>query len=305
MRSPRVLAVALGVPPRVFEEIVLNPSRHYLPPRVIATSTPGKGRRIDRPKDPLKRIQRKIHELVVAQLIFPPDLHGGLPGGSPKRLASHHRQQPVVVRIDVADFFPSVTAEMVEDIFGTQLRCSPQVARRIARLLTLRKEDGSTFLPQGSPASTVVANLVLDRFDRRVRLAAKRCDVRYDRYVDDLVFSGEKARMVISIAIGLLASEGFRISRRKLEVMSNSGAQVAVGLRLNKRLSPSPKFRRSCAELIALVRNTEDRETIRRLRGRLRGKLAHARACEGTFSRRLDVRISVLEQELSIRGLLD
>lgn len=305
MRSPRVLAVALGVPPRVFEEIVLDPSRHYLLTRVIATSTPGKGRRIDRPVDPLKRIQRKIHELVIAQLVFPPDLHGGLPGGSPKSLASHHREQPVVARIDVADFFPSVTADMVEGVFRTQLRCSPQVARRIARLLTLRKEDGSTFLPQGSPASTVVANLVLDRFDRRIRLAAKRCNVRYDRYVDDLVFSGENARMIISIAIGLLASEGFRISRQKLEVMSNSGAQVAVGLRLNKKLSPSPKFRRSCAELIALIRSTDDRETIRRLTARLRGKLAHARTCEGTFSRRLDVRVSVLDRELSIRGLLD
>jgi hypothetical protein len=82
MRSPRVLAVALGVPPRSLEGIALDPSQQHMVPLHVTSGTPGKSRRIDRPKDLLKRIQRRIHDLLVAEVKLSPDLHGGVPGGS-------------------------------------------------------------------------------------------------------------------------------------------------------------------------------------------------------------------------------
>ncbi len=229
-------------------------------------------------------------------MVLPPYLHGSVKGCSPKTNAKVHQAKKVVVKVDVRDFFPSVDEGMAEDVFRRQLHASRQVAHAAAALVTRRDETdpGRTFLPQGSPTSSIIANLVLDRVDRRVKERADRIGVDPTRYVDDIYLSGERARELIPVVIGLLAREGFRISRRKLAIMAGAESQVVTGVTVNRRLSPPREFRADCMDLIREGWSATP-ERLAELLSKLRGKLSHASRLEGTFAVRLATRLRLLE----------
>lgn len=253
-------------------------------------------RRIDHPVSSLKRAQRALHELITDRISHPLYLHGSIKGRSSKTNAAPHRNKACIVKVDVSDFYPSINTSMVEDILRRQLRASRQVARLVAALLTRHDESdpAHTFLPQGSPGSCVIANLVLDRVDRRIKERADRIGIDYTRYVDDIVVSGERARELIPVAIGLLVREGFQISRRKLVVLSRAKSQVVTGVVVNRKLAPTPRFRAGC---MALIREGQaaSPERLAQIIAKLRGKLSYAHGLEGTFAVRVATRLRLLE----------
>lgn len=226
---------------------------------------------------------------------FPSYVYGGIKGRSARQFAARHRNKSCVIRLDVVEFFPSITALMVENVFKRQLRCSNEVARLAARLLT-RVESGGTFLPQGCPTSTTVANLVLVPEDRRIEPEAARLGVEYGRYIDDIALSGRDARLLIPLAIGVLKSAGFRVSRRKLNVMAHSSAQDLVGLNVKGRLKPKRSFEKSCLALLRQATDTHAPGARETLLQSLKGKLAYARPFGGQFPIRLAHFIDTLEK---------
>ncbi len=229
-------------------------------------------------------------------MTLPPYLHGSVKGCSPRSNAAEHQGKKILVKLDVADFFPSIDEHMVEEIFRRQLHASRQVARAGAALLTRHDETdpSRTFLPQGSPASSIIANLALDRVDRPVQERARRLGVACTRYVDDIIVSGDRARELIPLVIGLLVREGFRVSRRKLAVVSRGKSQVVTGVTVNRKLSPSREFREGCMDLV-YEGQTATPERLMRIIASLRGKLSHARGLQGAFAARLAGRLRLLE----------
>jgi RNA-directed DNA polymerase len=222
---------------------------------------------------------------------FPENLHGSVPGRSPITLAQQHRGKSVVVKVDIAAFYPSVRGESVEKALRVEFGVSRRVARILACLLT-KVGPAGTFLPQGAPTSPTIANIVLLSFDRRIGQVAHRYGIRYDRYSDDLVFSGDRSREVIGIAVSFLRQEGFRLSRRKTRIMGKGSQQSAVGLNLTRKLSPVQTYRDGCEELLRQapgVGNATDRMVLSR---RMQGKLAHAKRCEGSYGERLRKRMA-------------
>jgi RNA-directed DNA polymerase len=257
-------------------------------------------RRIDKPRDSLKRIQRAIHELVMEAADFPSYVYGGIKGRSARQFAVRHRNKSCVIRLDINEFFPSITALMVENVFKRQLRCSKDVASLAARLLT-RAKLGRTFLPQGCPTSTTVANLVLVPEDRRIQPEAARLDVEYGRYLDDIALSGRDARLLIPLAIGVIRGAGFRVSRRKLDVMAHSGTQDLVGLNVKSRLRPKRSFEKSCIGLLRQATDARVPQDREKLLQSLKGKLAYAKSFGGQFPVRLARSIDTLEKTSEVK----
>ena len=295
-KSERAFAIGIGLNPSELDRVVAAKESLYLPHRLIARDGGRRPRRIDRPGDQLKRIQRSLKDRIGERVTLPPCLHGSVKGRSPRTNAAEHQAKKVLVKLDVTDFFPSIDEAMVEEIFRRQLHASRQVARAAASLLTRHSEEdpSQTFLPQGSPASSILANLALDRVDRFVQARARRLGVTYTRYVDDIVVSGDRARELIPLVIGLLVHEGFRVSRRKLTVVSRGKSQVVTGVTVNRKLSPPPAFRKTCRELLQEGR-TAGPERLEQIIASLRGKCSYARGLEGTFAARLSTRLRLLE----------
>ena len=91
-------------------------------------------------------------------------------------------------------------------------------------------------LPQGSPTSPSLANLVLaTTVDGPLLAAATELGVRFTRYVDDITLSGDQPQPLIQVAARLLSRQGLRIHRsaKKLKVMPRSGAQSVTGILVN------------------------------------------------------------------------
>jgi hypothetical protein len=186
-------------PPRSFQYTY---SRFELPKRSGGT------RAIDAPSEALKDLQRRILRRLLAPLPVHPAATGFVRGRSIVDNARPHAARGVVINIDLADFFPSITAARVRALFRA-LGWGGEAANILTNICT---HEGR--LPQGAPTSPAISNLVCRKLD--ARLAAlmsatelRRFEVRdprtgeiiarsaaqeiedgsYTRYADDLTFS--------------------------------------------------------------------------------------------------------------------
>lgn len=137
------------------------------------------------PRYDLKRIQGRLSELLM-RVEAPPYLMSPVRGRSNIDNAAVHRDAPAHRLIDIEDFYPSCTAAKAAWFFGKVLRCPPDV---VAILVWLTTREGA--LPQGSPASPILAFLsyrdMWDEIDRIATRAGNQLTV----YVDDVTLSGK------------------------------------------------------------------------------------------------------------------
>lgn len=192
---------------------------------------------------PIGRFSEIIYNLksLLDRLELPEYLQGGVKEHSSKTNASYHTGKPAVLNFDIADFFPSIKPIYVYRLFNKRLGCSRDVSCTLTCLVTLNGE-----LPQGSPTSTVVANLIILPLAERINKLAKKHSSDYTQFVDDGTVSGpayiEKLRLLID---RIIQQEGFRASPKphKRTTMYQSNEQVVTGVKVNKRIDvPSQKL---------------------------------------------------------------
>ena len=88
---------------------------------------------------------------------------------------------------------------------------SPDVCSILTKLTTYKNQ-----LPQGTPTSTHIANLVFMPFDNKLIIFCEKNEITYTRFVDDLSFSSsknfkEKQKDILKI----IKSSGFKINNQK------------------------------------------------------------------------------------------
>jgi RNA-directed DNA polymerase len=165
---------------------------------------------------------------------LPDYLHGGIKGHSNKTNAAYHIGKPAVINFDIKGFFPSITSKMVYRLFRKRLGCSTYVSDVLTGLVTLNGH-----LPQGSPTSTVVANLVISPLANRLKILSNKHNSDYGQFVDDGTLSGPrymgKLRKLIE---KIIRQEGFEASQKphKRKTMYSNEEQIVTGIRVNKRL---------------------------------------------------------------------
>lgn len=211
----------------------------------------GGSRQIDAPQKSLKLLQASLIPVFEAMFVPSPDIFGFLPGRSIVDNAKAHLGRDTVLNVDIKGFFPSITTGRLTTVFlnAKDVQVSAYMARSLARLVTL---DGR--LPQGSPASPVLTNLVSVRLDARLAGLARKYGCRYSRYVDDISFSASGPRALHRLMPHLesiLNREGFGLNPDKTRIQSASMRQEVTGLILSHAKSTVPvqvntprKFRR-------------------------------------------------------------
>jgi hypothetical protein len=197
------------------------------------------GRRILHvPGEPLKQMQRRILHRVLGRLRAHPSVHGFEKGRSIRTNAAVHVDQDVVIRMDVREFFPSTTAQRVEQYFR-RIGWDKRAAKLLTRLTT--HNDG---LPQGAPSSPRLANLVNYQLDVRLAGLVEGIGGNYTRYADDLTFSYAErntrdAGYIIPAAKRILADYGYRIHHdKKLHIRRRHQRQIVTGLVINGDAPP-------------------------------------------------------------------
>jgi len=218
-------------------------------------------RLIESPKVRLKELQRQILALILEKIPPHSAAHGFVKGRSIRTFTAPHVGQRVVLRMDLRDFFPSISGARVQALFRTMgypepvadllggicTNATPRdvwnglpfhidpLQLREARMLYARPH-----LPQGASTSPALANLCAWRIDCRLAGLAKSAGARYTRYADDLAFSGgeefERCVERFSAHAGaILLEEGFAANYRKTRVMRQGVRQHLAGLVLNQR----------------------------------------------------------------------
>jgi hypothetical protein len=60
-------------------------------------------------------------------------------------------------------------------------------------------------------------------------------------WIDDLTFSGDKAREVIQVVVSVLKQSGLRLSHKKIKIMGSRQSKTLTGTRFGNRSLRAPK----------------------------------------------------------------
>ncbi|MEB0006340.1 retron Ec67 family RNA-directed DNA polymerase/endonuclease [Pseudomonas sp. RTB3] len=249
------LALLLGIDASFLTNVLyrLKPSSQYKSFTIPKKS--GGVRTIYAPSEELKSLQRALSSLLqdCQQEIYKSKgpkfkstlSHGFVRERSIMTNAVMHLNKKSVLNIDLKDFFDQFNFGRVRGFFisNTNFQLDPAVATVIAQIACYDNK-----LPQGSPCSPVISNLITHSLDIRLASLAKDNSCTYTRYADDITISTREKDFPVNLmseetgeySLGKkLESEirraGFEINHKKTRIQYKDSRQDVTGLIVNKR----------------------------------------------------------------------
>lgn len=228
----------------------------------------GGEREICAPDPRLKSLQRKIANILSEVFVNSSDgkddvgrmvnssSHGYRSGRSIYTNASSHKKKRFVFNVDIENFFGSISFPRVYGFFlkNNQFKLCSKVAATLAHIICTKEG-----LPQGSPCSPVMSNLIGGALDFRLSKLAERYGCTYTRYVDDLSFSTNKAQFPTGIAfldeekgvwvpglelLNKIRRSGFSLNDKKTRMSYKDSRQIVTGLVVNRKISVPIDYRK-------------------------------------------------------------
>lgn len=217
----------------------------------------GGTRKIDAPHPRMRSLQKRLANLLTdcrleidqAKPQQKPLSHGFRKSHSIVTNAIPHKKKRFVLNLDLEDFFPSFNFGRVRGFFikNRDFELHPAVATVIAQIACYKNA-----LPQGSPCSPIISDLIGHVLDVRLVQLARKHSCTYTRYADDLTFSTRQKVFPKQIAAqSMINSEwrlgeeikeaingcGFRINYKKTRMHSHTGRQAVTGLTVNQKVN--------------------------------------------------------------------
>ena len=316
------LADARGLERTVLDARLRNYRYAWLPRR------DGPPRLIERPKPQLKSLQRRLLHELLDWIPAHGAAHGFTRGRSARSHAAIHVGSYLVLRLDLEDFFASVSAGRVFGIFRTAGYPEP-VAHQLTALTTnavpvaewaalprpttpaliqphhrLGRRLATPHLPQGAPTSPALANLAAFSLDRRLSGLARALGASYSRYADDLTLSGPRrlagrSSRIRATITEIAGEEGFRVNERKTVFATRAGRQRVCGIVVNEHPNVT---RAEYDELKAVLHNAardgpaaQNRAGVPHFRRHLMGRIAWVEALNPQRGARLRERFARID----------
>ena len=169
--------------------------------------------------------------------------------------ASLHKRRRYVLNLDLQDFFPSINFGRVRGFFSKDknFALALPVATTIAQIAC-----HNAALPQGSPCSPIISNLIGHLLDSRLARFAKTHKCTYSRYADDITFSTSRKAFPAELAFPVPGSDsewelgaelrekiehsGFTINDKKTRMQFRTSRQVTTGLMVNEKVNIRPEY---------------------------------------------------------------
>lgn len=243
------------------------------------------------PLPTLKQTQHWILHEILERLVVHGAAHGFLSGRSIATNAAEHTNSQLLVKLDIENFFPSISWKRVKGVFR-KAGYPEQIATLLALLCTeapreIVQDNGKTYyvalaercLPQGAPTSPALTNALCLRLDRRITGFADKTGWRYTRYADDLTFSfaaDNSQEADISRLLGtvkrILGEEGFNVNVKKTHVIRQHQAQQVTGLIVNGTQAPRvsrnlKRQMRAALHNLQQGKGLKEGESLNRLKG--------------------------------------
>lgn len=201
----KILAGLLGFQPKKLAYLVYKKPLVAKYHQFKLNKRSGGTRTINAPANDLKGLQSRLSRLLqdcISDINEGKKISGSISHGFRRKKsiltnARCHRGKRWVFNVDLADFFDTINFGRVRGFFlkNNNFKLDPEVATTIAQIAC-----HNNALPQGSPCSPVISNLVAHVLDIRLANLAETHGCDYSRYADDLTFSTNKSRLPISSA---------------------------------------------------------------------------------------------------------
>ncbi len=295
------LAKLLGFTPKGVSYVLykLGNSKKYRTFEVPKKS--GGTRTINAPEQSLALLQRRLAKLLtecVAELekvnpVFWKASHGFRKSRTIVSNAEVHRRRRFVFNVDIKDFFGTINFGRVRGFFihDKNFAVDPAVATVIAQIVCHDNQ-----LPQGSPCSPIISNLLGNIIDARLLALARDNKCIYSRYADDLTFSTNEKLFPTEIAVNVQGEDwavgkllnkeihraGFELNPGKTRMSLRQSRQVVTGLVVNAKANINQDYYRAVRSMCHALFNSgsyyrhsdEDMEPIESTNP-LEGMLSH------------------------------
>lgn len=247
-------------------EILVKHSAEYdnkYRPKTIPKSD-GSPRLLNVPNDELKWLQRQINGRILAKVQFPDYVFGGIRaeqrGTDYIDAAKFHAGAKVLAKLDISDFFPSVTSDHVRTIFRDFFNFNEHVCDTFVGICTHFNE-----LPQGSPTSVALAQMALFQDEPSHARYLHEQGFKYSRFIDDIFITGAKKDALIQAAFRktkrMLEKHNFTINAKKSEekIPASEGLRIFGVLVSEKKAKLTGK---DVAKIRSKVQKLEKRAKI-------------------------------------------
>lgn len=270
VNQEKEIARFLGIDENTVNEIISDTKKHYSKFFIWKDEEHTKKRWIEAPDGVLKGIQEHILHSVLYKMAPTKFAHGFIHGRSIVSCAKEHTGKKFVLKLDLKNFFPSISRDMVYGAMFSEL--TPENVKIIIPAIELCLMDGR--LPQGAPTSPAISNIVCKPLDMVLYGIAERFGLTYTRYADDLIFSSNDDTIykVIPIIKSTIVKFGLVVNKKKVKVLKKHQRQTVTGLVVNAdgKTSIRRKKRmnlRAFMHQILVGKKPLDRVNINRLRG--------------------------------------
>lgn len=243
-----------------------------------------------------------------------------------------HVRKKFVFNIDLVDFFPSISFARVRGLLiAKPYSLKAETASVIAHLVTV-----NGFLPQGSPSSPIISNMICASLDRQLYGLAIKNRCVYTRYADDITFSfycpiGLLPKGIVTVSgapdelthyqcgvggdlLSVVKSSGFGVNYAKVRLQGQYERQVVTGLTVNAKPNVGRVYVRKTSALIHSIEkygveqasaiNIEKHpEGSTKLEAHIQGRLLFLKQIMGAVSpvyRRLAIRFNMLPTQYKV-----
>lgn len=303
---------------------LVNRSNHDAYEKFSIRKRSGGRRFIHVPTPKLMHVQRWLNEYILKNIPAHTSSHAFTTGSSIQKCALKHCGAKWLIKLDITDFFESVSEIQVFRLFK-ELGYQPLVAFELARLCTaptlsfsprIRYKQWHSwqqnevipeydqkllgYLPQGAATSPLISNLVMRECDEQLSFIAKKYALTYTRYSDDMSFSTRlksfdraNAKNVVYEVYKILSEAGYRPQYRKTKIVPPSSKKIILGLnvdgaepRLQKEYKDKIKQHLYYIEKLGIDEHVSNRgfDSIWGFKSHLKGMIDYAKMIEPIYS---------------------
>jgi RNA-directed DNA polymerase len=202
--------------------------------------------------------------------------HGFKPGYSIVTNAICHRNKNLVLNIDLQDFFGSIHFGRIRGYFikNNNFKLNQKVATVIAQIASHENA-----LPQGSPCSPIISNLIAHVLDIKLAKLAYTDKCTYSRYADDITFSTNKKAFSENLAKctdpeshswiagkvleSTIKTSWFSINSKKTRLQYRDSRQTVTGLTVNSKVNVHAEYHRTAKAMTHKLFHTGNFEVLK------------------------------------------
>lgn len=211
------------------DEFVKNNNQVY-----VKNKKNGEIRYISSPSNHLKAIQKWIVKNILCHKNCSDFAHAYIKEKSIFTNAKQHIGNSTLLKMDINNFFDSISVDMVKGIF-ISLGYASDISDDLAHLCTY-----CGYVRQGFVSSPIISNIILTPFDLELNEMLTKKEnsdysFKFTRYSDDITISSKKnsnskMKEIIDYVSSLLDRRGFKVNQSKTKIIKGSGPKIVTGI---------------------------------------------------------------------------